>query len=282
MPLPRREHEYVNDMVISNNRDVFDMREYHIALFVMASDSLVQRDNSLCLCFRTIQHCCTNWRSCTCFPEGAAATRGLVPWRCESSGGWNLAYTGKLFASVVWNETVCSLVFVKLYMTFCMTLNLIFIAMRTTVSHTFHSSAFMYRSLINLFSVLSNLNVVDGEFVMVAVNFRQVNVFTLVKVYVCVLGPVFYFSNMQCNSVYLLSLRNRWTHNRNHWQAHLTMVMNFSVPYQRGRFLDWLSSCQFVSDDYTPWGHRILKFTVIWHVSWDSSVSIVTRLQDGR
>jgi hypothetical protein len=31
MPLPRREHEYVNDIVINSNRDVFDMREYHSA-----------------------------------------------------------------------------------------------------------------------------------------------------------------------------------------------------------------------------------------------------------
>jgi hypothetical protein len=60
MPLPRRDHEYVNDIVINNNRDVFDMREYHNALFVMASDSSVQRANSLCLCFRAIQHCCAN------------------------------------------------------------------------------------------------------------------------------------------------------------------------------------------------------------------------------
>lgn len=31
MPVPRREHDYVNDMVMSSNRDVFDMREYHHA-----------------------------------------------------------------------------------------------------------------------------------------------------------------------------------------------------------------------------------------------------------
>ena len=120
MPLPRREHEYVNDIVISNNRDVFDMREYHSASFVMASDSSIQRANSLCLCSRAIQHCCSNWHSCSCFPEGAAATGSLVPWPCESAGGWNLADTGKLFACVFWNVTLCSLVFVKLHnMTFC-------------------------------------------------------------------------------------------------------------------------------------------------------------------
>ncbi|GFG28811.1 hypothetical protein Cfor_03033 [Coptotermes formosanus] len=32
MPLPRREHEYVNDMVISNNRDVFDMQPFNTAV----------------------------------------------------------------------------------------------------------------------------------------------------------------------------------------------------------------------------------------------------------
>jgi hypothetical protein len=41
MPLPRREHDYVNDMVISNNRDVFDMREYHSASSVMAYNSSI-------------------------------------------------------------------------------------------------------------------------------------------------------------------------------------------------------------------------------------------------
>lgn len=29
MPVPRREHDYVNDVVMNSNRDVFDMREYH-------------------------------------------------------------------------------------------------------------------------------------------------------------------------------------------------------------------------------------------------------------
>jgi len=32
MPLPRREHEYVNDIVINNNRDVFDMQPFNTAV----------------------------------------------------------------------------------------------------------------------------------------------------------------------------------------------------------------------------------------------------------
>ena len=128
MPLPRREHDYVNDIVINNNRDVFDMREYHTASFVMASGSSVQRANSLCSCFRAIQHCCTNWHSCPCFPEGTAATGSLVPRPRESAGSRNLAYTGELFACVFWNVTLCGLVFVKLHnMALSKTFNLIFL-----------------------------------------------------------------------------------------------------------------------------------------------------------
>jgi hypothetical protein len=34
MPLLKREHDYVNDMVINSSRDVFDMRECHHAFFL--------------------------------------------------------------------------------------------------------------------------------------------------------------------------------------------------------------------------------------------------------
>jgi len=128
MPLPRREHEYVNDIVINKNRDVFDMREYRGASFVTTSDSSIQRANGLCLCFRAIQHCCTNWYSCPCFPEGTAATGSLVPWPRESAGGRNLADTGKLFACVSWSMTLRGLVFVKLHnVAFSKAMNLIFL-----------------------------------------------------------------------------------------------------------------------------------------------------------
>lgn len=43
MPLPRREHDYVNDMVISSSRDVFDMRECRYASFETFASSLVTR-----------------------------------------------------------------------------------------------------------------------------------------------------------------------------------------------------------------------------------------------
>jgi hypothetical protein len=131
-------------------------------------------------------------------------------------------------------------------------LNLIFLAMITTVAHTVQSNAFMYRPVINVFSILSNFNVVDGEFVMDAVNFRQVNVFTLFKLHVCVSAPVFYFSNIPCNNMYLLSLHNVLAQDRNQWQAHVTMVTNFSVPYLTGEFLNLLSNHQFLRDDYIP------------------------------
>ena len=83
--------------------------------------------------------------------------------------------------------TLCGLVFVKLHnMT----------VMRTIVSHTIHNNAFIYRPVIIVFSVPSNFNVVDKEFVMDAFNFRQVNVFTLLKLHVCMCAPVLHFSGI--------------------------------------------------------------------------------------
>jgi hypothetical protein len=94
MPLLKREHDYVNDMVINSSRDVFDMRECHHAFFRHLPVVWLQDLTILCSYFRAIQCCCTSRDSGTCFPEGATATRGLVPWTCESAGGRSPADTG--------------------------------------------------------------------------------------------------------------------------------------------------------------------------------------------
>jgi hypothetical protein len=53
MPLPRREHDYVNDIVGNSSRDVFDMREYHHAPFETFAGSLVARADSFILVFQS-------------------------------------------------------------------------------------------------------------------------------------------------------------------------------------------------------------------------------------
>jgi hypothetical protein len=62
-------------------------------------------------------------------------------------------------------------------------------------------------------------------------------------------------------------------------QVCVAVVMKLSVPYQMEKFLDWSSSHQFPSDNWSHWSIKIGSF--IWLVSWDSWVSAVTRLQGG-
>lgn len=181
---------------------------------------------------------------------------------------------------VFWNITLCRLVFICVIaqLDICKILQLICSAMRSRVLTTF-TMLFSYTGLWSICSLFPP----TWMFVMVAVNFRQINMFTLFKLRVCLCVSAsftFHQDTLQkhvfIEPTYDVSSGQEpvagWCDNGNE---------RFSAIWD-GLFPDWLSSRQFLSDDCIPWSHWIIKITVALDVSWDSAFSIVTRLQGGR